>query len=56
MSRQIGGLRITLLNDNMTRSVAVKAKSAHDAYNLVKKWEEDPLPEGTADAYTVACA
>lgn len=52
VSREIGGLRATLLHDNMTRSIAVKAKSAHDAQALVRRWREDPLlrkkAEGTS--------
>lgn len=57
VSRQIGGLRLTLVNDNMTRSVVVKAKSAHHAQALVREWREDPLlrkkAEGTSRFVTL---
>jgi hydroxymethylglutaryl-CoA reductase (NADPH) len=50
VSREIGGIRASLLRDNMTRSVAVKAKSAHEAHGLVKKWRDDPLLRKRAEA------
>lgn len=57
VSREIGGIRATLLHDNMTRSIAVKAKSAYEAQALVKKWHEDPLlrkkAEGTSRFVTL---
>lgn len=49
VSREIGGLRATLISDNMTRSIAIKAKSAHDAHQIVKAWENDPKLSATAE-------
>jgi hydroxymethylglutaryl-CoA reductase (NADPH) len=48
--REIGGLRLTLLGEGMTRSVAVKARSAHDANALVRRWKDDPLLRKKAEA------
>ena len=57
VSRQIGGVRATLLSDGMTRSVAVKAESAHAAHALLRQWEQDGLirkkAEGTGRFVTL---
>src|SRR5690606_21970840 len=50
VSRQIGGVRATLLSDNMTRSIALKAESAHAAHDLVRQWQRDALIRKKAEA------
>lgn len=50
VSRDIGGLRATLISDNMTRSIAVKTQSAQAAQKLVEIWAEDALIRKKAEA------
>lgn len=49
VSREIGGLRATLLSDAMTRSIAIKAKSAADAHKLITAWKNDTKLAATAE-------
>lgn len=50
VSREIGGLRATLLNDGMVRSIAVKAESAQVARHLIEAWQHDALLRKKAEA------
>lgn len=50
VTREIGGLRTTLLSDGMTRSIAVKAASASAAQDFVTRWRNDAEIRKVAEA------
>ncbi len=50
VSRAIGGIRATLLQDGMTRSVVMKAESASAANRLIQQWKDDHLIRKKAEA------
>lgn len=50
VSRAIGGIRASLLHDSMTRSIALKAQSAHAAQKLIQQWKGDALIRKKAEA------